>query len=270
LERIPNPPDAKSLMLSARSFGNYDLPSALADLIDNSIKAKAKTIHITCLLNEGEPEVRLRDDGEGMSPAELFVAMRPASTSPEQERSPDDLGRFGWGMKSASFSQCRHLTVVSSNGAELSGAAWDLDDIDHWNMTVLSADEAAQICHTDVASGAGTEIIWSTCDRLSEKGRIKDEAFNELVTHARQRLALLFHRFLNGENGLTRLRMYLNGQPIAPFDPFHRENNATQPLHPETMGDLVKLLKGTEPWSSHFGLVEEHLTGKGWLDAARK
>ena len=99
-----NPPDAASLMTSARSFGNYDLPGALADLIDNSIKADAHEVALTCEFAGGAPEIRIRDDGHGMSATELRQAMRPASANPLTERSPDDLGRFGWGMKSASFS----------------------------------------------------------------------------------------------------------------------------------------------------------------------
>ena len=92
-------------MTSARSFGNYDLSSALADLLDNSIKAKARSIEIKCIQKDDGPEVRILDDGFGMSAIELHRAMRPASTNPDEERARDDLGRFGWGMKSASLSE---------------------------------------------------------------------------------------------------------------------------------------------------------------------
>src|SRR5690606_36942662 len=121
-------------------------------------------------------------------------AMRPASTNPELERSPDDLGRFGWGLKSASFSQCRRLTVLSSRKGEHSGAEWDLDTIEGWSMAALDGEEIAALAHPDLLNGPGTEVIWRNCDRLSENGRIGPESFNELVTHARGRLALLFHR----------------------------------------------------------------------------
>ncbi len=129
-----NPPDAKSLMTSARSFGNYDLAGALADLIDNSIKAKANSISLLCRYNDGAPIVHVLDDGEGMSKEELHAAMRPASHDPSAERSADDLGRFGWGMKSASFSQCKKLTVLSRKDGQVSGASWDLDNLDKWKM----------------------------------------------------------------------------------------------------------------------------------------
>jgi len=235
LRIVSNPPDAGALMMSARSFGNYDLPSALADLIDNSIKAKARSVHITCLRTDTEIEVRVRDDGEGMSAATLFAAMRPASSNPELERSPDDLGRFGWGLKSASFSQCRLLTVLSTVVGERSGAEWDLDAIDGWSMATFDGGEIEELAHPDLLAAPGTEVIWRKCDRLSENGRIGAEAFNELITHARARLALLYHRYLSGEADARAFIIRLNGQAIAPFDPFHRDNNATQPIGPETI-----------------------------------
>lgn len=220
-------------MMSARSFGDYDLPSALADLIDNSIKARARVIHITCMKAEAGMEVRVRDEGEGMSSVELAAAMRPASTNPEHERPPDDLGRFGWGLKSASFSQCRRLTVVSNNGGGATGAEWDLDRIDGWSMALLDEADLSEVANPAILTAQGTEVIWRNCDRLSENGTIGPEAFNALVVHARSRLALLFHRFLAGEVRGRPLKIILNGQAIAPFDPFHRDNNATQALAPE-------------------------------------
>ena len=219
-------------MTSARSFGNYDLPSALADLIDNSIKANARSIAITCIRSEGEIEVRVRDDGDGMTPDQLLVAMRPASANPNDTRSPDDLGRFGWGLKSASFSQCRRLTVISRAGGEPCGAEWDLERIDNWQMSLLDQDEIAALADWASAS-SGTEVIWRDCDRLSENGRLSAEAFNELVAHARRRLALLFHRYLSGEARRRTLRITVNGVAVEPFDPFHRDNTATQTLSPE-------------------------------------
>ncbi len=230
---VPNPPDAAALMMSARSFGNYDLPSALADLIDNSLKAQARTVHISCLRWDAGVEVRIRDDGKGMSANALSAAMRPASTNPEHERSPDDLGRFGWGLKSASFSQCRRVTVISNDGGGATGAEWDLDSIDGWCMGLLEEGEIAALADPLVVAASGTEVIWRNCDRLSEDGILSHEDFNALVVHARARLGLLFHRYLAGEIRGRPLRIVLNGQAIGAFDPFHRENNATQSLAPE-------------------------------------
>lgn len=234
MEYLNNPPDASSLMMSARSFGNYDLASALADLIDNSITAKSKDIKLTCLYNNGDPYVSILDNGLGMSKTKLHKAMRPASTNPAEERSPDDLGRFGWGMKSASFSQCKKLTVISKTKSDaISGAVWNLDDIDQWKMGVLDKSEIDDLTFDNKIEGSGTLILWSTCDRLSEDGKLTEEEFNDLIVHTRDRLALVFHKFLAGDVRGKKIAIALNGQSIEPFDPFHKSNNATIPLEVE-------------------------------------
>lgn len=230
-----NPPDASALMTSARSFGNYDLSSALADLLDNSIKARATQVDIHCVRRDGEAEVRILDDGYGMSASELGRAMRPASTNPSAERAPDDLGRFGWGMKSASLSQCRRLTVVSRHNGELCGAVWDLDDIADWKMGILEADEISALADARLAERDGTEIIWSRCDRLSEHGAVEGRGFNDMVAHAKSRLATVFHRYLAGEEGLRKLVIRFNGDVLKPSDPFLRHHEATQRLPRETL-----------------------------------
>lgn len=222
-------------MTSARSFGNYDLAGALADLIDNSIKAQAKNIWITCDYNDGDPTVSLVDDGQGMSYEELVAAMRPASTNPSAERSPDDLGRFGWGMKSASFSQCRKLTVISRQNRRTHGAEWDLDSIENWSMGLLEEHELSDETSEHLPKKSGTEVIWSKCDRLSENGSISSVAFNDQMAYARERLSLIFHRYLEGKAGRSKLSILVNKLPIEPFDPFHEGHNATISKELETL-----------------------------------
>lgn len=228
---IPNAPDASSLMLTARSFGNYDLAGALADLIDNSIKARSKNIEIECnFLEDCDCEVRIRDDGQGMSADELKRAMRPASSSPEAERAEDDLGRFGWGMKSASFSQCRQLTVITKQAGTTSAASWDLDSIDGWSMGFCTGPAAEGLLDRPLKKGSGTELIWRNCDRLSENRTITREQFNDAIAEACSRISLIFHRYLSGDLGkLPRLNISVNGTPLEPVDPFCRSNEATIP-----------------------------------------
>ena len=124
--RIPNPPIASSLMETARSFGSYDLAAALADLIDNSIQAKAGKVFIEFAPEEKDVTVRIRDDGDGMNREQLIAAMKPASSHPGEIREKSDLGRFGWGLKSASLSQARILTVVSWQQGHIYAARWNL------------------------------------------------------------------------------------------------------------------------------------------------
>lgn len=242
LKRLSNAPDATSLMMSARSFGNYDLPSALADLVDNSVKAEASSLWINCNYGNGEPSIKITDDGYGMNEAELVSAMRPASTNPDDKRAPNDLGRFGWGLKSASLSQCRRLTVISRKDGVLTGAIWDLDDCQDWQMIQLDDLEAKKLAGPKLSGASGTEVIWTRCDRLSENGSMSESEFNAAIIDAEEELSLIFHRFLSGTNlseGRTRLKIMLNDREIAPRDPFKISHPATQLRETETL-----MLKG--------------------------
>ena len=111
-------PYAPVLVESMRSLG-YSFESAVADLIDNSISANAKRIDIIMIPSD-DPTLMIIDDGDGMSSKELQEAMRYGSQNPLEIRGENDLGRFGLGLKSASLSQCRELTVTSKKNGKLS------------------------------------------------------------------------------------------------------------------------------------------------------
>lgn len=104
-------PAAASMVETFRAMG-YSLNS-MADILDNSISAGANNIWISRIWKGGQSIITIKDDGIGMNHQELIEAMRPGSQNPLEERSKSDLGRFGLGLKTASFSQCRRLTVYS-------------------------------------------------------------------------------------------------------------------------------------------------------------
>ena len=121
-------PHAASLVEGLRDIG-YSLETAMSDIMDNSITAGATHIWIITDACGDDPMIALVDDGKGMTEDELIAAMRPGSRNPRAARDEPDLGRFGLGLKSASFSQCRRLTVVSRKEGRTSAAVWDLDDV---------------------------------------------------------------------------------------------------------------------------------------------
>ena len=123
----------------------YSLETAIADLIDNSISAGADTIDIICDVSGEHPVMVILDNGRGMTEDELLDAMRHGTGNPRQHRSPQDLGRFGLGLKTASFSQCRSLTVVSTRDGTVCGAEWNLDRIDAADDWILSILDDADI-----------------------------------------------------------------------------------------------------------------------------
>ena len=234
--RINNPPLASSLMATARSFGNYDLAAALADLIDNSIRANSKKITINFQPEKDDVIVRIRDDGKGMTKNELIQAMRPASSNPEETRDTDDLGRFGWGLKSASLSQARILTVVTWTANECNAARWNIDDLEDWSMELLSGDKATKLLTGMSKSKTGTEVIWSKCDRLLDTDPTIsiDIQLNEKISYANKQLSLIFHRYLSGEIN-KKFTIELQGIKLTPIDPFMSSHPATQTIDAEVI-----------------------------------
>lgn len=234
------PPSAACLSASMRDLG-YSLETAVADIVDNSISANATAIDIVCDLSGANPSLTILDNGWGMNSDEIVEAMRHGTVNPKQTRSPTDLGRFGLGLKTASFSQCRTLTVASAKDGELSGAVWSLDRIDlldDWMLSILDDKEIDDLDLGETLKDNGTVVIWTDLDRLfeDETGIRRDEIVNEKLHVVEKHLSLVFHRFLAGEiKGRKKIAISLNGHQVAAFDPFCRKNSATQILPEEVV-----------------------------------
>lgn len=259
-----HPPSAACLSASMRDLG-YSLETAIADLIDNSISAGADRIDIICGVSGELPLVVILDNGKGMTEEELLAAMRHGTDSPRRHRSPRDLGRFGLGLKTASFSQCRSLTVVSTGDASICGAEWNLDRIDaadDWILSILDEADIQALPYVDRLGRHGTAVLWRELDRMleDEVGDRRQEIVNEKLEVVGRHLALVFHRFLSGEvKGHPRVTLAINGHPIAAFDPFCRKNPATQVLPEEIVriGDAeVRLQPYVLPHHSRLSASE--------------
>lgn len=221
-------PRAASLIEGLRDIG-YSLETAISDIIDNSITAGARSLRIITETHSDDPRIALLDDGKGMSEEELVSAMRPGSRNPLATRDGSDLGRFGLGLKSASFSQCRRLTVVSRKNGKTSSAIWDLDDVaDRNEWAVQLPDEISNIPEVDKLGSTGTLVLWQKLDRLTS-GNLSDaakraEIINRRIAETERHLRLVFHRFMEDARPL---RILLNGRVLRPLDPFARKNPAT-------------------------------------------
>jgi hypothetical protein len=131
-------------------------------LIDNSISADATNVQIFCDTGRSIPVVAILDDGHGMDGEQLIAALRHGSSNPKKKRGAKDLGRFGLGLKTASFSQCKKLTVVSSIDGVRVGAEWDLsavEDLDDWFISILESDEIQTLPYVDSLPDTGGEIL---------------------------------------------------------------------------------------------------------------
>lgn len=219
-ERVP--PRAASLVESLRDIG-YTFPAAVADVVDNSITAQATAIEVLDNSDADYPAIGIVDNGHGMAERELTEAMRLGTRSPTDEREPFDLGRFGLGMKTAAFSQCRRLTVITRQNDTVSARRWDLDTVvENADWTLESLPDPSALPFFDRLESDGTVVVWEKLDRL---GGTLTDSLDRTASH----LELVFHRILSTETtGRRPVRISINGRPLEPFDPFHSSHPATQ------------------------------------------
>jgi len=224
LKTISLPPYAPTLIESTRAIG-YTLESAIADIVDNSISAMASIVEIFFFPIE-DSYIAILDNGNGMNADELETAMRYGSQNPNDKRADTDLGRFGLGLKTASLSQCRTLTVASKKDGNIEVRCWDIDHViktGEWSLIVLETEEEINaIPHIDNlrAFDSGTLVVWQNLDRLKVGELNFDRSMGRKMDNVRAHLSLVFHRYLSGEIGLKRLQIKMNGTLINYIDPF--------------------------------------------------
>lgn len=248
-------PNAEALIESLRSVG-YSLQTAIADIIDNSVAAGALNVWVNFHWSGANSFISIVDDGSGMNEAALTNAMRPGSRSPLEERDPKDLGRFGLGLKTASFSQCRKLSVLTkSKESATAEREWDLDYVvknNEWRL--LKQVTGAHDLHKKILDqmNQGTVVLWQSLDRItgkSDKNSLSSQTvFNKQIDEVREHLGMIFHRFLEGTT--PRLKIWLNGTAphhlVQPWDPFLDGHDCTsrKPGDKIDFGDSVVGIKG--------------------------
>ena len=246
-------PGAAAMIETFRAIG-YSLETAIADIIDNSISANAKNIYINRIWKGGESVVTIKDDGVGMSDEEIIQAMRPGAHNPLEERSSTDLGRFGLGLKTASFSQCRNLTVLSKKAdGKVSYWTWNLDYVaqtDKWELIRWVPDELMNSLD-DLQSG--TMVIWTKLDRVipastaSEDENAKrkfSDAFDKVKLH----ISMTFHRFVEDKI----IKLYWCGNEIIPWNPFCPNEPRVQTMPTDYIANGVSVKGYVLPHRNNF------------------
>lgn len=262
-------PYAPLLIESMRSLG-YSFDTAIADLIDNSVSAKAKNINIL-LDPSNDPQLIIFDDGEGMDSSTLEEALRFGSRGPSEVRHEHDLGRFGLGLKSASLSQCRRLVVASKHNENISCFSWDLEEVQRtndWSVLEYTEEEIAQLPSIDLFSSvdSGTFVLLQNFDRISASSHDVKKTLDSLIETAEDHLSLVFHRIIS-EDGVN---IRVNGRPITPKDPFLEDHKSTQHLREQTLfidGQAISLQPYILPHRSK--LSREDLRKVGGADDLR-
>jgi hypothetical protein len=258
LELLEVLPDPISLIESMRAVG-YSVEAAVADLIDNSLSAGATKISVA-YDGVGAPFVAILDNGHGMSSSEITEAMRHGK-NPNDPREKSDLGRFGLGLKTASLSQCRKLTVVSKKEEQINARCWDLDLVaekNSWVVKIPSFEEIGKFSFFGELSKqeSGTLVIWEGLDKLLAGAKDADKEITLKFHGLLEYLALIFHRFTQKELGFKEVSIDVNGQPLPFRDPFLRTNSYRQTLE----GQVIRHERGDVIITPHILPPVNHLT----------
>ncbi len=222
MKPIDLPPYAPMLIESTRAIG-YSIDAAIADIIDNSISAKANSIGVWFMPYD-EPYVAILDNGDGIIPDKFTESMRYGCYNPLEPREEHDMGRYGLGLKTASLSQCRCLTVATISEGSIYARRWDIDYIknsEKWDLLELETDEIYMLPEINklLKQGKGTLVIWNKLDKIQIGEITLEQALNNKMSEVREHIALVFHRYLSGD-GMNKVIITMNGNPIAPLDPF--------------------------------------------------
>lgn len=258
----------------------YDFPAAVADVVDNSIEARASRIDIDVHFDGDGSWVRIADNGTGMKPAQMREALRYGAERDYDEE--DALGKFGLGLKTASMSQCQRLTVASrssSERADVRAYCWDLQHVVNenvWEILEVGRGDRPEDLDVPLRSHTGTVVLWQRLDRiLGYKHPYGEAAKKRLSTMCReleQHLAMVFHRYLAGEAGRRKIRIHINGNAVQPWDPFVRHESKTKQLerlvlrydHDGIRGDIL-IEPYVLPHQDDFGSAQEHASAAGPL-----
>lgn len=262
---LVNEPDAPRLIFGLRDTG-YNVRTAAADIVDNSIAANADLINIEIVLREdGRKLVYFGDNGVGMSSDELHRAMRYGA--PEREN-PASLGKFGLGLKTASSSVCLKFTLISrkSPDQKLSKLAWDLDHVaqtKRWEMLQEEVTSDEREMFDELCGSTGTLLIWEKCDRILTKeyepGKAKERAaITRLVESLVKHLSLVYHRFCDKTDERERnIDIFVNQIPVEPWNPFYPERSE-QVLPEKKQKLLIELSDGSEGTASIKAWILPH------------
>jgi hypothetical protein len=255
-------PDPKSHIKTLMRIG-YTMSSAVSDILDNSITANAKNIEIFSLPGQKETSISISDDGDGMSSEELINNMKIGCKDPGDDRLRGDLGRFGSGMKTASFSQARKLTIISKKeGAPLCAAIWDIDNIEKnntWCLEVLTEEEALEhpLLRIDYKNNEGTQVIWEKLACLNKTSHSLDDdtVMAANLSELNDYVSLYFHKFMEAKN---KLNIQINGNQLEGIDPFMTRASGYQEGRSEKLrckGGYIKINTHVLP---HFNKMEEN------------
>ena len=220
-------------VLDAISHIGYSTESAISDIVDNSVSAKASEVSIgikakSYARRNSLQEIQIIDNGIGMDEDQLENCMALGSSA--EHYSQNSLSKFGMGLKSAGLSLGRRISVVSKQGEKINKIVLDLDKIteeyDIEKETVTGEDKKIL---ESFSTGTYVKIDklreqHPTCRKIIEKLEWDmSEIYYPMLEDATLKIKLI--AFSEEEN--------FYNEEIEPFDPLF-ENECHSDLNPQT------------------------------------
>ncbi|MCY3554655.1 MAG: ATP-binding protein [Gemmatimonadetes bacterium] len=264
-----------------RDSGYKNTDHALAELIDNSVEAKADLIEIIAVEKPPDPnvsysrarisEIAVSDNGEGMDQTTLRRALKFGDGT-RTDRRKRGIGRFGVGLPQSSISQCRRVDIWTwQNGPDNAIHCYlDLDDIkgngrqdvpeptsqivpDRWRNVVQNS-----------LSQTGTLVVWSTLDRVRWMGGVKT------LTRTADLCGRIYRKFLATNQVQISLVLASGDQQLdcqsrfdcQPNDPLYlmAPSSTPKPFQDRPMFQLFNERKWTIPVDDTQGTVHVRCT----------
>lgn len=281
---------------------DYPFEASLADLVDNSIDAKADKVLIRFHIKKNIiKSVFIIDNGNGMTDAALRDAMQFAK---KRKYSRADLGMFGVGLKTASLSQANVLTVISkTKTSEVVGRQWTKKGIKEkdWQLFTPDSKELIKLYFKDWGfvkkMNAGTIVVWSEIEDFLRLRKGLESYIQSIINKIKVHLGLKLFRFLKKKKLEIRIDVFDEeiGQAgietiIEPLCPFPQKDQSASPKYPKVFklnipkagsmhlyGHIWKKKCNDDGYKLGGGKVAEHqgfyflrndrlITDGGWCD----
>ncbi|USD59487.1 ATP-binding protein [Vibrio sp. SCSIO 43140] len=207
---------AQTVITSLRDNGYTNTAYALAELIDNSLQAKATRVELGFIEEQAKngkrknfvvSEISLWDNGVGMSPETLRTAMQFGGG--EHRHDLDGMGKFGMGLPNSSISQCKRVDIWSwQNGETPYHTYLDVDQMANGELEEVPEPEVQDIpekykkSHFSSFPASGTFILWSKLDRLNWK------TGKSIFTHCDKIVGRMYRNFIHTEEIKIESRTY--------------------------------------------------------------
>lgn len=199
----------------------YTPQSALCDIIDNSVQAKAKNIWLNIVreakrsdnVKNNVKEYVIIDDGKGMDETGMISSLELGSTDKFYEG--DSLSKFGLGLKSASFSQSDELQLISRNDVNSNFIKYQVSipmikERNEYGIEIVELDEYDKELITKYLENKTGTIV-----RLSSVRKTNHPPIKKTLEHLETRVGIIYFYFML-EDGLN---IYLSDKICPPKDP---------------------------------------------------